>query len=180
MDDVQGDRAPTPENLALVGVFKALEHLDGDEDRVGDREGNALFPASLQHAAQVAAVDILHRHVVEVVDLSKVQDLDNVGVRQKTGNFCLFHQQLHEFLVLGQCGRDTLDREEAVEPPDTVQPGLENLGHGPRRDALENQVFAEGLLGRCFQERCSGSEDKQTHGGVSHIQPPARFGKNGA
>ena len=77
-----------------------------------------LLPHRADDRADVLAVDVLHRDEVRAVDLPDVEDLDDVGVRERRGDARLVEQHVDERLVLVHRRQDALDDDELLEARD--------------------------------------------------------------
>src|SRR5262249_3973209 len=142
VDDLQ--RAPLRVALA-VRVIEPLAHLGRDVAR--ERDGHRLLELAetIRDLEQILAPDPLHRDEVGVADLSQLEDLADVGVRQLPGDLGLIDEHLDEVAVLRHRGQDSLDRDDLLEPLDPEALRLEHLGHPAHAQALEQQIFPEGL-----------------------------------
>ena len=93
-------------------------------------------------------MDVLERDEEAVVDLTEVEDLGDVRVLQLHGDLRLVDEHRDELVVLGDVRQDALDGDQALEALDAEGLRLEDLGHPPDVDPLEEVVLAErdGLL----------------------------------
>ena len=98
-----------------------------------------------EDGAQVAAMDVLHGDVVAAVDLSEVEDLDDVRMREAGDHLGLVDEHVHEFLVVREVGQDPLHRHDLLEPLDAAALGAEHLGHPAHRHALEQAIRPVGV-----------------------------------
>jgi hypothetical protein len=65
-----------------VGVTKAAHQLLDDVNRDRQRKRDALLRAAVPHRAQILALDEIHAEVDLALDLTRVEDADQVSVRQ--------------------------------------------------------------------------------------------------
>ena len=85
-------------------------------------------------------MDVLHGDVVAAVDLSEVEDLDDVRMGEAGDHLGLVDEHVHEFLVVREVGQDPLHRHDLLEPLDPAALGAEDLGHPAHRHALEQAI----------------------------------------
>ena len=116
---------------------------------LGDDEGRALGAERALVAderAQVVAVDVAHRQVEDAVLLARRVDRDHVRVVDRRGGLGLAHEAQPEALVLGQRGRDDLQRDDAVEG--RLMRPVDDPHAAPARDAVDAKARE---LGSWFQ-----------------------------
>ena len=141
VDDVQ--LAPLPLAPA-VRVIERRGDLRGDEDGERRRQRQAGLASRVQDRAQVASLDVLHRDEVPAgLDLSEVEDVHDIGVIELGGELGLVGEHRDELFVVGDVRQDLLDRHDLLEALDTAPAGLEDLGHSPGVDPLEDLVLPE-------------------------------------
>ncbi len=93
----------------------------GGVERVADlrdeARGEQRFEPALgaQQARQVGALDVAHRHVQQPVLLARVVDRDHVGMLDRGRRAELAPEAPAELVVVGELGRDHLQRDLAVE-----------------------------------------------------------------
>ena len=141
MNDVQRGAV---EVALLVRVGKSGAHAEDDAERVLDRElGEAVRLHGADDGTDVLAVDVLHGDEVRAVDLTDVEDLDDVRVRQRGRDAGLAEQHLDEALVLRHLREDPLDDDQLLEPGDALLKREKELGHSARREFAKERVLAE-------------------------------------
>ena len=86
-------------------------------DRVDDSRSVPRFerPLAVQDAAQIGAVDQVHRHEQQPVLLPRVVDRDDVRVSDRDRDPRLLGEAAAKTLVGGERRRDDLQRDEMVE-----------------------------------------------------------------
>ena len=76
---------------------------------------------------------VLHGDVVGAVDVSDVEDLNDVRVREGRRNARLVQEHLDERLVLIHRRQNALDDNQLLEAGDAALDREVELGHSPRR-----------------------------------------------
>jgi hypothetical protein len=124
-------------------VVESAAHLGHDER--GDVDGDGLLElgAAAHHAVRVGALDELHRDEVGLVDLSEVERLRDVHVREQHRDLRLLDEHLREVLVLGEARVDHLERDELLEAGDAAGLRDVDLGHAADGDASQQGVVTE-------------------------------------
>ena len=123
-----------------------------------ERHAQALVPGAPHDRAQVAAVDVLHRDVVALLDPAEVEDLDDVRVGEAGHHLGLVHEHVQELLVLREVRQDALDRDDLLEALDAGALGLEDLGHAADRHPVDELVGAEAVVApRRLARRSAGA-----------------------
>ncbi|MEZ4335977.1 MAG: hypothetical protein R3B82_05055 [Sandaracinaceae bacterium] len=110
--------------LLVVGVVEPLADL---HDRVaghGHRDGLAALASPVEDRPEVLPVDELHRDEERVRDLTEVEDLGDVRVRQLHGDLRLVDEHRDELLVLRDRREDPLHRDEPFRSPPRRRPSL--------------------------------------------------------
>ena len=153
VDDVEGAQlfVATP-----VRVVEPLGDLRRDVDAHVDWERDVTATNASEERREIEAVHVLHRHVVGADRLlpllgrrvpersdAEVEDLDDVRVRQADRELGFVDEHLHELLALREVGEDPFDDDDLLEPLDAVALRLEDLGHSPATEALEEAVATE-------------------------------------
>ncbi len=91
--------------------------VEGGGDLAADVEHPVGAEAALlaQDRGEVRPGDVLHGDVEQAVDLARVVDRDDVGMRERGGDARLAQEALAEVRVVGQIGRDDLQRGAAAQ-----------------------------------------------------------------
>jgi hypothetical protein len=134
------------EDLAVALPVRVVEPGGDLGDHVArDRHRHAHAPVlrAGHRAAQVGALDQLHREVELAVGLSEVEDLDDVAVVQLDGDPRLVDEAADEPALVRLVGEDPLERLDLLEPGDADRLDLVDLGHPTLRDPLEDVVLAD-------------------------------------
>src|SRR3954467_14783082 len=84
-----------------------------------------------------------------VLDGAEIEHLHHVGVRQTDRELGLVDEKVRELLGFGELGENPLDDEDFLEPFDSEALGLENLGHPPAAQALQEAITAKCLIHGC-------------------------------
>jgi len=74
--------------------------------------------------------------------MAQIEDLDDVLVGQERGELRFVDEHRNEFGILGQVGKDALDRHHLFK---TLQAGLlghEKFGHSARTDLVDQEIFS--------------------------------------
>ena len=89
------------------------------------------------------AMHELHRDEEVFLDLSKVIDVDDIGMGEprRQARFVLEHSD--KALVIEKMREDALDRDKAIETINARLAGDKNLRHTTPRNASEKGVVAE-------------------------------------
>jgi hypothetical protein len=125
-------------HAVVVGELQRAGDLHDDRDRLGQRQPVA------HPLGQQAAVQVLHRDVVDVVVLDDVVDADDVRVRQPRHRPPLVEEALLGVGV-GQAAAHDLDRDLAVER--TLHRQID--GRHAARTELADEVVARNVERRC-------------------------------
>ena len=138
-----------PERRAVAAalVVRVGEPARRLGDDVGDDGHRDAHPAPRRRFAQppeVDAVDQLHGQVVGAVELAEVRDLHDVDVRQRAGDARLVDEHGDEVGGTVEDRQDALDRDLLLEAGRALIHGAEHLGHAALRQALDEEVLAEG------------------------------------
>ena len=89
------------------------------------------------------AMHELHRDKEVFLDLSKVVDVDDVGMGESRCQSRLVLEHPDKALVIQQMREDALDRDKAIETIDARLAGDKDLRHTTPRNASEKGVVAE-------------------------------------
>ena len=127
----------------VVRVVEALTQLHDDEARLRDRHRLADLAAPIEHAAEIAAMNVLERDVVAAVDDAKIEDLRDVRVVQLDGELGLLDEHADELFVLRNVRKDPLDGNQPFEPLDSERLRAKHLGHAADVDPLEQIIFSD-------------------------------------
>jgi hypothetical protein len=100
-------------NLTFMGEVQCVGNLRADVKCRFDRDH--CFGA--EDAAQLAAFEVFHRHIGQIVFLADVVDRDDIGVRKLARRFGFLVETRLVFrrLVGGKVEADCLDRDDAIE-----------------------------------------------------------------
>jgi hypothetical protein len=112
---------------------------------MGTGSGLAALLRALEDRAHVLAAHVLERDEVAVADLTELEDLRDVRVRELHRDLRLVDEHRDELLVLGDRREDALDGDHALEALHAEGLRLEDLGHAADVDALEEQYFPKGM-----------------------------------
>ena len=104
-----------------------------------------MISAGLHQAHQVDAVDVLHREEVGLVDLTEVEELDDVGVVEAEADLRLGDELLDEAVASGERRVDLLEHDELLQALGGAGAGEVDLGHATRAQLADQLVFAEAL-----------------------------------
>ena len=137
-----------PDDTFIFNHSGALRNFDDHEARLRDGHDLRHLPAAIEDRAQILAVHELERDEERVLDFAEIEDLSDVRVVELHRDLRFIDEHLDELFVLGNVGKDALDREQALEAFDTEGLGLEDLGHAADVHPLEQVIFPErdGLL----------------------------------
>ena len=132
------------ELVLLVRIRETGAHAEHDRERVLERELEDVRLLHLAHErAEVFSVHVLHRDEVLTVDLTDVEDLDDVRMRERCRDARLVEQHVDERLVLVHRRKDPFDDEELLESRDALLDREEQLRHASRRELADERVLAE-------------------------------------
>ena len=107
------------------------------------RHASTLGAVGAQHAVEVAAVQVLHRDVVALTDLSELVHRDDVRVVQVHADLGLVDEQRDKAGIARVLGADALDDQALLEAGDPKGAREEHLGHAAGADLLKQLVLAE-------------------------------------
>src|SRR5450755_3362223 len=127
----------------VVRVVEPLAQLHHDEARLRNGHRLAELATTIEHAAQVATMNMLERDVVRAVDNSEIEDLRDVRVVQLNRELRLLDEHADELFVLRDVRQDAFDRNEPFEAFDTECLRAEHLGHTADVDPLEQIILSE-------------------------------------
>ena len=134
-EDVRGLDVPMHEAL-LVGGVQGLRDLLEQVDRAAGIE-RAAFAQELR---EVGPLDVAHGEEEGAVLVSRLEDRDDVRVVEGGGDPRLAEEALAEAAVLGELGRDHLERDLA---PERQLLGAVNRTHAPAADERLDLVAGE-------------------------------------
>jgi hypothetical protein len=103
----------------------------------------AALLRALEDRAQVLAAHVLEGDEVRLVNLTELEDLRDVRVRELHRELRLVDEHRDELLVLRDGGQDALDRDETLEARLSEGLRLEDLRHPPDGDPLQQVVLPE-------------------------------------
>ena len=132
--------------LLAVGVLEGGADLAHHAQAQVEGHAQPLLPRALHDRAQVAAVDVLHRDVVALLDPPEVEDLHDARVGEARHHLGLVDEHVEELLVVGEVGQDALQRHDLLEALDARPLRLEDLGHAADRHAVEELVGPEAVV----------------------------------
>ncbi|HEX3654770.1 MAG TPA: hypothetical protein VHV55_03135 [Pirellulales bacterium] len=119
-----------------VSELQASGSLQDVIDSCGHRERAVL----LDQRGKVFPVDVFHDEEVGAMGLVGVVGRHNMGVAQFGGGFHFALEAGHRGRILGDRGRQHLERHHALH---AAMLGLEHLLHATRTDLVEDRVVAE-------------------------------------
>ena len=130
-----------PQPLEGVRVAQAAHQLLDDLHRHGQGKGHAPLRAAVPHRAQVLALDEVHAEVDLTLDLTGVEDPDQIAVRQAHDDLGLVLEAL-EIALLDQVRQRGLDHAQLLHPAVAVQRQVESA-HTPARQGLDQDIPTE-------------------------------------
>ena len=104
---------------------------------IDQRRGLLRRQAGVDQLLQRAALDELHRDEVGAVDLTPVEDRDDVGVLKRGGGLGLAPEAFDELPVLGEALVEDLQRDPTLKVGVLGEP---DVGHPPGADPVEEPV----------------------------------------
>ena len=126
-----------------VGVPEPLEQLHHREEHELARDAPRPPGTAREHVEQILAPDELHRDEQVPVELSELEHLHDVRVREHRRDPRLVDEHRDELGVVEQRRQDLLDRALFGEPTRTEHPSTKHLGHSATPDALQQEVTAK-------------------------------------
>ena len=126
-----------------VRGVEPLAHLHG---HVHGRAHGQAADGTLEEAAEVEPVHVLHGDVQRARVAPEVEDLHDVRVRELDGELGLGDEAMLELGVARQVRQDALDGERLLEAVRAVRLGAEDLGHAAHGDAFEEIVTPRRLF----------------------------------
>jgi hypothetical protein len=114
--------------------------LPVEQHRQLHRNRDAAEVALAEDRLQVGALDVLHREEVGPVEVSVVEDLDEVHVLEAGRDLRLVLEHLDELGVAVELRQDALDDDDLLDAAEHLDLGLVDLGHAARGDALDELV----------------------------------------
>ena len=142
MDDA--DRL-TGRRLQPVRVVQPEADLAHDLQAGADRRDAPLLGELCLHGEQRLALDVLHRDEEALVDLSELEDLNQVRVREQAAELRLVDEHLDERAVLREVREHPLDHQRALESLRPERDREEHLRHPSHADPIEQIVLPERL-----------------------------------
>ena len=136
-------------------------------ERLGDLREEVDRPLRLECAVlgddlrEVGALDVAHREEEDTVLLSRLVDRDDVRMVERSGDPRLPQEALTETLVLGELGRDDLERDLAAEP---LLVGTVNRAHASAADERLDSVAGDRRPGRQQRARDVAHRSSVRHG----------------
>ncbi len=123
-----------------------LKHreVDGQED--------FALAAARQDEREIAAVDELHRQVVDLADHARLEDLDDVAVLEHRRDVGFAAEEIDRLRIGGELGRQPLDRDQLPRPRPLDGARLVHLGHPAPSEELQDLVLPEAR--RCGAHGC--------------------------
>ena len=138
----------------LVRRVKPGGDLHGDARGDLDRQAAASGRVQPQHVVERAALDVLHREVVQSTIDAELLDMDHVGMADLRADPRLVDEHVHEPRIVGQVRVDHLERDAAGESRRAVPPRQIQRGHPTRPQPLDDLEPADPLPGREHARRC--------------------------
>ena len=130
----------TVQQLALMGVVQCLADRGDDPDHLVRR--HAVRVLLLQQARRIGALDVVHRDPQLALELAAVVDADDVRVPQRRGDVGLAVEPLAVLRVVGERGRQHLER---VITRQSWVLGQIDLAHPPGTQVPQDRVARETL-----------------------------------
>ena len=134
---------PTLGIALVVRIVQPLANLHDYVAHLRQGHGLAMLAQTIKDAAQVAPVDVLEGDEVRVVHFAEIEDLGDVCVLQLHRNLRLVDEHRDELFILGDVGKDALERDDPLKALHAHDLGLEHLGHAPNVDAFKEVVFSK-------------------------------------
>ncbi len=122
-------------------VREAATQLLDDVDRDIDRERDLLLRTAVPHRAQVATFDEVHREEQLAANQTRVEDRDEIAVRQFHDNF-RFVAESRDVLRIGEVREDGLDDHHPLEPAVTCHREIKRA-HASLCQGRKQVVLAE-------------------------------------
>ena len=138
--DVQVHPAGTTRS---VGVGEGLQGGQGDVHGEVDREEDLPLAAAGEDQRQIAAVNELHRQVVDLAHHAGLEHLDDVRMLQHRRDIRLAAEEIDGFGVGRQPRREALEGDDVVGTGPGHRARLVDLGHAAPAEQLEDLVLSE-------------------------------------
>ena len=129
--------------VMLVRVVQARGCRCTDRHDLLDRDQRIDRVDLREHAAEVLAVDVLHREEVAALRFVDVEDLDDVVMVKRGADARFFQKRGNEPRIDRVLGSDLLDHDVALKPLEPTRAGEEHIRDIPTREALQDLVAAE-------------------------------------
>jgi hypothetical protein len=121
------------------------QNFSQNEQHGPEVDGAMSFEQSVDEIAAREPVHELERHEQASIDLSKIENFDNVRVRQAGLDARFLAEHLLEPGIGSQGGEDPLDGDAPREPVSTLLSRFEDLGHAPGSNEPLELVLPEGF-----------------------------------
>ncbi len=127
----------------FVRVVEARRGAGDDGQRELERDARALAAGLREQRAQVLAVHVLHREVVDARVLADLEHLRDVLVVERRRESRLVQEHLHGRVVVRPLRRDELQHDVALEAADARRPADVDPRHAAGRERHQQLVLAE-------------------------------------
>jgi hypothetical protein len=151
------------ETFKGVGVAQAAQELFGDVNRDGQRKGDALLRAAVPYRAQILALDEFHAEENLALDLARIENTDEIPVRQTHHDLGLVLEPL-QVALFDQVRQRGLDHAQLFHPALAVQRKVQG-SHAPARQGLDQDIPTEAsrkafhVTGCCWLMLCERAQD---------------------
>ena len=127
----------------IVRVLQTGRGLRDDLQDLREREQLVQLGRALGDAAQVRAVDELHRDEVVPVRLAQIENRDDVRMVELRSEPRFVQEHVDELLVARQVREDPLEADLLLEARGACLPGEVDLRHSAGGDQLDELVLPE-------------------------------------
>jgi hypothetical protein len=134
-----------------VGVVKGRRHIHSDLDSMLKRKSLLSLAHFRQHAANVVAVDVLHREVVLTPVIPDVIDAGDVVMVKLAGKPGLIHEHVANTFLFRQLRKNSLDDHMALESLGATSARQVDLRHASLGQEGYRLVLSEGRRSHVLQ-----------------------------
>jgi hypothetical protein len=137
---------------APMRCAESTAHTCRDEQSSGERDGRVVAASRRDEAAEVHPVHELHGEVVLVLLPSEVEDLNDIGVTERTGDPRFVCEAGDELGVRIHLAQQSLERYLFAQARPDLHSRTVDAAHTAARELLEQRVAAETLFD-CLRHR---------------------------